>query len=526
MEDSKRLILAFVLVMAILFFWQILFLPREPVKKKIESATAAERQESTLERKEEVSLRGNEWTMENSKILVKLSNDGGTIRSVYLKEYKCELLKDFSYLPLRVLENGREFRLDTLIWCVDTQSKRLTFWVSVASPQGEKDGQFVFYRHYWLEPVASRKAGGVDDYKLFSEIEYSVTLPRSEENISQASAKVYPESIRTYFVLSFDRGLAFTEEDTNEEYNHFRILLKKDKTLREIPVRKLKGLVKERGDWDWFGFASKYFLMVVKGNFDSLHFSPSAGRKMKNDFFPTVGEKVRFSLGFYPLKYKLLAQSGEGLEKSIPLGWPKFLSLGILHLLLFLYSILKNYGVVIIVFSFLMKGILFPLTRFQLREMKKLQQLQPKLEELRRKYKNDPKTLNQETMRLYSIHKMNPLSGCLPLLAQIPIFWALYSVLRSTFELRRASFIFWLKDLSQKDPFYLLPILMGVSFLFQNLLTTQDKKNLFMTIFFPIFLTVIFLNFPSGLQLYWLTFNLLSLVESFIVQRGGKKWKK
>ncbi len=508
MEDPKRLILAFVLVMAILFLWQILFLPREPAKKKIESATGAKKQEPALEEKEEVSLRGDEWTIENSKILVKLSNYGGTIRSVYLKEYKCELLKNFSYLPLRVLENERDFRLDTLIWNVDTQSKRLTFWIPVASPRGEKEGKSVFYRHYWLE----------DDYKLFSEIEY--------KDISQAFAQVYPESMRTCFVLSFDRGLAFTEEDTNEEYNHFRILLKKDKALREIPMRRLKGLVKERGDWDWFGFTTKYFLMVVKGSFDSLYFSSSANRKLKNNFFPSVGEKVQFSLGFYPLKYKLLAQRGEGLEKAIPLGWPKFLSLGILQLLLFLYSILKNYGVVIIVFSFLMKGILFPLTRFQLREMKKLQQLQPKLEELKRKYKDDPKTLNQETMRLYSIHRMNPLSGCLPLLAQIPIFWALYSVLRSTFELRRAGFIFWLKDLSQKDPFYLLPILMGGSFLFQNLLTTQDKKNIFMTIFFPVFLTVIFLKFPSGLQLYWLTFNLLSLVESFIVQRGGKKWKK
>jgi len=129
-------------------------------------------------------------------------------------------------------------------------------------------------------------------------------------------------------------------------------------------------------------------------------------------------------------------------------------------------------------------------------------------------------------MQLYKLYKINPLSGCLPLIIQLPIFWALYSVLRSTIDLRRANFVFWLRDLSLKDPFYILPILMGVSFLVQNLLTSADKRNMALSVFMPIFLTVIFLNFPSGLQLYWFIYNILSIVESLIARQGGRLWPK
>ncbi|MFB0509656.1 MAG: YidC/Oxa1 family membrane protein insertase, partial [bacterium] len=167
-----------------------------------------------------------------------------------------------------------------------------------------------------------------------------------------------------------------------------------------------------------------------------------------------------------------------------------------------------------------------PLTHRSTKQMQQMQLLQPKLEELKKKYKNDSQALNRETMQLYKLYKINPLSGCLPLIIQLPIFWALYSVLRSTIDLRRASFVFWLKDLSMKDPFYILPILMGVSFLAQNLLTSADKRNKVLQIFMPIFLTVIFLNFPSGLQLYWFIYNILSIVESIIARKGGISWLK
>ncbi len=492
MEEIKRLIIAFLIIIGIIFLWQVIFSP-PPVKETIPETTKQDLPSPlppTPLPPIQATPKGEFFTLENEKLFVRLSNQGATVRSVYLKEHECEILSDSPNLTLIAFGEGKTFNLDTLLWEAVAETNKITFWV--------KEGELVFSRSYWLE------AG----YRL----------------ISETKVKDGKESIPLAFISTIPFGLAFTERDTQDEYNHFRILSSRNNEIQGKSVKRLRLPVKEGKDLSWLGFTTKYFLMVVKTSSDSLLLSPNGTGKVRTDLF--FSRPPEISLAFYPLKYNLLVKEGEGLEKAVPLGWPKFLSIAILHLLLFLHSLFKNYGLVIIVFSILMKGALFPLTRVQTQQMKRLSLLQPKLEELKRRYKDDPKRLNQEMMRLYSVHKMNPLAGCLPLLAQLPIFWALYSVLRSTVELRRAQFIFWIKDLSLKDPFYILPILMGISFLFQNLLTAQDKKNLFMTLFFPIFLTVIFLNFPSGLQLYWLTFNLLSLGESFIFHRGGKIWKK
>jgi YidC/Oxa1 family membrane protein insertase len=177
-----------------------------------------------------------------------------------------------------------------------------------------------------------------------------------------------------------------------------------------------------------------------------------------------------------------------------------------------------------------MKGLFLSLTRSQMKQMKAMQSIQAETEKLKKQYKNDPQGLNKATMDLYSKRGINPLSGCLPMVVQLPVFWALYAVLRNSIELRGAHFVFWLTDLSQPDTLFghlptwlplvsgaaigLLPILMGVSFIAQTLLTSTDKRNMAMTLIFPVFITFIFLNMPSGLQLYWFMYNVLSLIES------------
>jgi len=156
--------------------------------------------------------------------------------------------------------------------------------------------------------------------------------------------------------------------------------------------------------------------------------------------------------------------------------------------------------------------------------MKSMQLLQPKLSELKKRYKTDQEGLNRETMQLYKLYKVNPLAGCLPLLIQMPIFFAMYQVLRVSVDQRHAPFIFWIRDLSLKDPYFVLPILMGVFSIAQSLLTSVGQQNKLLMFMMPVFITIIFLNFPSGLQLYWLVFNILSIIESMIVQ-GGTKWQ-
>jgi YidC/Oxa1 family membrane protein insertase len=126
-------------------------------------------------------------------------------------------------------------------------------------------------------------------------------------------------------------------------------------------------------------------------------------------------------------------------------------------------------------------------------------------------------------MQLYKTYKVNPFGGCLPLLIQMPIFFALYQTLIASIEFRQAPFILWITDLSFKDPYYILPIAMGVMMLVQSLFTVVDPRQKFMVIIMPVFMVFIFLNFPSGLQLYWFTYNILTLVEHVITKRGGIK---
>jgi YidC/Oxa1 family membrane protein insertase len=154
--------------------------------------------------------------------------------------------------------------------------------------------------------------------------------------------------------------------------------------------------------------------------------------------------------------------------------------------------------------------------------MEAMKSIQPKINELRLKYKNDAKRLNVEIMNLYRSRKMNPFGGCLPMLLQIPIFWGLFTMLRNAVELRHSPFIFWLRDLSMKDPIYVLPILMGVTMFLQQKLTATDPAQSKMMAFMPVLFTVIFLNFPSGLVLYWLMNNILTLAMQSIMYRRSK----
>jgi YidC/Oxa1 family membrane protein insertase len=153
--------------------------------------------------------------------------------------------------------------------------------------------------------------------------------------------------------------------------------------------------------------------------------------------------------------------------------------------------------------------------------MKKMQEIQPKLTELREKYKKDPQKLQKETMEIYKKYKVNPLGGCLPMLLQIPVFFALYKVLMIAIELRGAPFMLWITDLSTKDPYYILPIVMGITMVIQQKMTptSLDPKQNKIMMLMPVIFTFMFLNFASGLVLYWLVNNVLSIIQQFYTNR-------
>ncbi|MCS7250263.1 MAG: membrane protein insertase YidC [candidate division WOR-3 bacterium] len=489
MDEIKNFFIAFILIFLILVIWQYLFLPKP--QPKIEKPKEEVREILPVDTLREIAIKGEEIILENNKVKLIFSNFGGILKSVYLKDYDCELLRKGSgYFGLTLFSKDKKFNFNSEIFKYQKKDNEIIF-------EGELENYKIIKR-----------------YQLKKDYNLSFTFSCLEDF--------------NYWALTFEPFLNFTEKDTNEELDYANYQYYFKNQLKNINFKRMKKdeVIYER-EVAWLTMKNKYFLFAFFPNFylDSCQFLKRE-REGGIVIYSKEKREINFSFLFAPLDYNFLKSFKKDLEKAVPLGWPKPFSLGILFLLKFLYKIFQNYGLAIIMFALLMKLLFFPFSRLQNEQIRKMQLLQPKLEELKRKYKDDPQTLNRETMQLYQLYKINPFTGCLPFIIQLPVFWALYSVFRQTIDLRKAHFIFWIKDLSVKDPIYVLPIVMGVFFIFQNILTNPDKKNIFFTFIFPIFLTLIFLNFPAGLQLYWLIFNILSILESLIFQKGGFKWLK
>ena len=197
-------------------------------------------------------------------------------------------------------------------------------------------------------------------------------------------------------------------------------------------------------------------------------------------------------------------------------------------LLIKIQSIVTNWGVAIIIITLIVKGAMYPLTKAQYTSMAKMRALQPKMTQLKERFGDDKQKMSQAMMELYRKEKVNPAGGCLPLIIQMPIFLALYWVFLESVELRHAPFMLWIQDLSAQDPFYILPVLMGVSmFIMQKMqpMTVQDPMQQKIMQYMPVMFTVFFFWFPSGLVLYWLVSNIISIVQMKIIFSGIEKAK-
>ena len=234
-----------------------------------------------------------------------------------------------------------------------------------------------------------------------------------------------------------------------------------------------------------------------------------------------------------PKEYDRLVAMNVGLDGTIDFGWFIYGSWSLVRLiaeplfliLKFLHAYLGNYGVAIILLTVMIKIVFIPLTHKSYVSMRAMSTLQPQLQALQKKYKHDKARLNQELMGLYKTNKVNPLGGCLPMVLQIPFFVAFFNILYTTIELRQAPFVLWIADLSEKDPSYVLPVLMGATMVLQQKLqpTTMDPKQAKLMLLMPVVFTFFFLSFPSGLVLYWMFNNLLSILQQYVTM---KYWKQ
>lgn len=300
------------------------------------------------------------------------------------------------------------------------------------------------------------------------------------------------------------------------------------KTVKE-KTDGIKGDLQHTGTIDWFGQEDKYFTAaLVSGAPGIVTTKKTAAAKPVGDMLATEllvkdkPESKTFTLYAGPKSFNILQAYGKGLEQMVDYGWFGILAKPMFWLMEQFYRLTANYGIAIILLTIVVRILLFYPSLKSATAMEEMKALQPQMTALREKYKKDPQKLNAEMMRLYKEHKVNPMGGCLPMLLQLPFFVALYNVLSVSIELRQASFIpFWIKDLSVHDPFYILPVLMGVSMVFTMKMTStsidpqQQKMMMYMNIAF-IFL---FAWLPAGLLLYITLSNVLSIVQQLYVKR-------
>jgi YidC/Oxa1 family membrane protein insertase len=230
-----------------------------------------------------------------------------------------------------------------------------------------------------------------------------------------------------------------------------------------------------------------------------------------------------------PKDYKELDAIDPVLTNAIEYGWFTFAAAPLFKVLMWLHGIFGNWGWAIIGLTLLIRMVLFPLTYKGMLSMQKMKEVAPKIKELQAKYKGDPQRMNAAVMETYKKHGANPLGGCLPLLLQIPVFFAIYRVLLNAVELQGAPWILWVSDLSRMDNYYILPILMGVTMFYQQHITPNNftdpmQEKIFK--YLPIIFTFFFITFPSGLVLYWFVNNLFSIAQQFIVNKQFEAIKK
>lgn len=390
------------------------------------------------------------------------------------------------------------------------------------------------------------------------EREYTFTADRYLVRSSvRFAASAYPFARNVQW--SFGPGMRSTETDHSVDFASMRTVLRMGDEYYKH----------KRGDFDedfsgtvqWAALQIRYFTAIILPETPTPGEAAAVGVK-DSDFLSAsitlpaaerqgrVTQLVDVYLG--PLDYQRLKHLGRGVEKNVDVGFDHFkfmkpVSVAVLWGVLWLHKWIPNYGLVIILISVLTKVLFYRLTHKSFKSMRDMQALQPRLQALKEKYKDDKQKLSQETMRIYKEAGVNPLGGCLPMLLQMPVFIALFNVLRNTIELRQAPFFGWINDLSQQDvlftlPFSLpligtalsvLPILMGGSMLLQSKIggsitgpssgTAQPKA---LTYMLPVVFTLLFYKMPSGLVLYWLVNTILSVAQQYYINKGADKEKE
>lgn len=531
---EKRVLLAIVLSIAVMYGYTLIFpqAKQQPSSAKIEKSISAAtavvpaaatplpaivpRQASVAE-----NQSARDVTVETEVYRAVFSTLNGSLKSLALKEYKDVAGAQGKEIVLFREDNSASYTLVSEYPGI-TQDANIVYATSVQSLQVSGNESKA------LQFVATSASGLVlSKTYTFTGKGYAIALEHGITNKSSANVSG-----------SVNLLLRNKSQKPKEDAGRYEVFGPVTRAESAVVFDKTDDIAKTPKTYasavKWSGFADKYFLNAVLANGGSI-----ASLSLKNingimeqrfsapavSLIPGQSAAVTYKLYIGPKDLDILKSQGEQLEQVIDLGWFSAIAKPMLHSLKLFYRYLHNYGLAIIIITVILKIIFFPLTHKSYKSMKEMQKLQPKMQQLKEKYKDDRDAMNRAVMELYQTHKVNPLGGCLPMIVQIPVFFGLYKALMFSIELRHAPFYFWLQDLSSKDPYYVTPIIMGATMFIQQKMTptNMDPLQAKMMLALPVVFTFMFLNFPSGLVLYWLVNNILTIAQQAYINKSLKE---
>ena len=539
---DKKSILAIALSFAVLYIYQTFFVkplpPKKPAATQQQGATVADKgankevasragiQKSAapagiVSLQQQQGIEYKDVPVETVEYSAVFSSRDAALKSFQLKKYRTtidknakliELVKNKSDLPgpLTVSFGGSDFNVpDNALYEARVETK--------ASPNPEVTKQLIFTLEY---PGLIK----VEKIYRFYRGKYNFDLEIRTTNLTNNAVNQLT-SLNWYELIDPN-----AEQD---QYGHEGPVSMVAKKIERAEIKKMGAPQPLGPDVSWGGFETKYFIAAMIPQTPSLttlalakdaQNTVSVSMKSPKTLIPPGQTgSTNYSLYLGPKDYSLLKASNAGLENAIDFGdWLKWLAMPLLISLKFIYNnVVHNYGIAIILLTLIIKIIFWPLGNKSYRSMKEMQKLQPKMAELREKYKDDKARISQEMMALYKSHKVNPMGGCLPMVIQIPVFFGLYKTLLFAIELRHSPLFWWVQDLSAKDPYYITPIIMGATMFVQQKMTPPagDPMQAKIMLFMPIIFTVMFLNFPSGLVIYWLFNNIISIGQQYYINQ-------
>jgi YidC/Oxa1 family membrane protein insertase len=498
-------------------------------------------------------------TIENDLAVIELTNKGGSIRRYFLKKYNTwyekDLPEDAPWYKKSVQLVNSNFGSELNLVFVTKEGKL----VNTAKLNFVPDQNFYNYKIDSGDSIVISYTYELEKNKYIKKIfkfygnDYALRFDVELTNLDDIISGLHYDVV-------WNNGLNFVEKNSVDEatYSTVSAYSGDEQVVIDVSSDGDKDSKDLNGKVDWVGIKTKYFAVIIAPDEPST--DGGAVLRGENKTHPKYGvreyysanlkipfkrlnqQRDSFTIYFGPMVYKILDDYNKNFEAIYDFGSIFGLKVitrpiseyVLLPLFSFLHGFIPNYGFVIIIFSLIIKIVLYPLTKQSYKSMKRMSQLQPKIAEMKEKYKDDPQKVQKETMKLYSTYGVNPAGGCLPMLLQMPILFALFAFFRVTIQIRQEPFIWWITDLASPDIIYELgftlplfgidqisglALLLGVTMFFQQKMSVRDPSQKQLVYIMPVMFTFLFMGFSSGLNLYYFMFNLLSIMQQYFINK-------